>query len=697
MTTPEAKAREEIDRLLLAAGWVLQNKDEFNRNAGTGVAVREFQLPSGPCDYLLFIGGKAAGVIEAKKAGTTLSGVAEQSEKYMAKLPDHLARWADQLILDYESMGDETFFRDMRDPNPRSRRVFAFHKPETLLASLEKGETLRSRLAALPPLDKRGLRDCQIEAVEGLEVSLAKADPRALIQMATGSGKTFTACTFSYRLLKFADAKRILFLVDRNNLGEQTLREFQQFPPPDDGRHFTDLYVIQHLKSRHIDKDASVVITTIQRLYAMLRGQELEEEAEEGSAFEDAGSGEVMPVQYNPDIPIETFDVIITDECHRSIYGQWRQVLEYFDAFVIGLTATPSKHTLGFFAQNLVAEYPYERSVVDGVNVGYEVYRIRTRVGEQGGSVDAGYAVPVRDKRTRKVRYQRIGQSWFRVADAEDDHDLARSADRRARYRSGASGSSPVPVDESLGLVDDYLTRPAAQLGLLMMGHCTAREAAAFFAKIGGINAVGEHPAAPDIGPCTSAGRPDEDIEYTAKELDRSVTVPNQIRAVLQAYKDQLFTDLFPGREWVPKTLIFAKDDNHAEEIVHIARQVFAEGNQFCKKITYRVTGESPRDLIQQFRNDPFPRIAVSVDMIATGTDIKPVEVVMFLRDVKSELYFEQMKGRGCRTIPGADLKSVTRDASAKTRFVLIDANEGASGSPKRTRRHPSRSSASRA
>ena len=257
MTTPEAKAREEIDRLLLAAGWVLQNKDEFNRNAGTGVAVREFQLPSGPCDYLLFIGGKAAGVIEAKKAGTTLSGVAEQSEKYMAKLPDHLARWADQLILDYESMGDETFFRDMRDPNPRSRRVFAFHKPETLLASLEKGETLRSRLAALPPLDKRGLRDCQIEAVEGLEVSLAKADPRALIQMATGSGKTFTACTFSYRLLKFADAKRILFLVDRNNLGEQTLREFQQFRPPDDGRHFTDLYVIQHLKSRHIDKSSS--------------------------------------------------------------------------------------------------------------------------------------------------------------------------------------------------------------------------------------------------------------------------------------------------------------------------------------------------------------------------------------------------------------------------------------------------------
>ncbi|MEP4380735.1 MAG: type I restriction-modification enzyme R subunit C-terminal domain-containing protein [Alphaproteobacteria bacterium] len=574
MTTPEAKAREEIDRLLKAAGWVLQNMDEFNRNAGVGVAVREFSLPSGPCDYLLFIDGKAAGVVEAKPTGHTLSGVSEQSDKYMSKLPDHLASWSDTLLLDYESTGDETFFRDMRDPTPRSRRVFAFHRPETLRASLLDDGTLRSRLAAMPSLDKRGLRDCQIEAIDGLEESLAKADPRALIQMATGSGKTFTACTFSYRLLKFAKAKRILFLVDRNNLGEQTLREYQGYQPPDDGRHFSDLYVTQQLKSPHLDKDASVVITTIQRLYAMLRGEELDEEDEEGSAFEAGDSGEVAPVDYNPDIPIEMFDIIITDECHRSIYGQWRQVLEYFDAFVIGLTATPSKHTLGFFAQNLVSEYPYERSVVDGVNVGYEIYRIRTKVGEAGGTVDADYAVPVRDKRTRKVRYQQI----------------------------------------------------------------------------------------------------DDDLPYTAEQLDRSVTVPNQIRAVLQAYSDSLPTKLFPGRNWVPKTLIFAKDDNHAEEIVHIAREVFGEGNDFCKKITYRTTGDKPRDLIQAFRNDPFPRIAVTVDMIATGTDIKPVEVVMFLRDVKSELYFEQMKGRGCRTMPDADLLSVTPDAGSKTRFVLIDA-----------------------
>ena len=574
MATPEAKAREEIDRLLQAAGWILQDNDRFNRNAGVGVAVREFQLPSGPCDYLLFVNGKAAGVIEAKKAGKTLSGVADQSEKYMSKLPDHLARWSDTLLFDYESTGEETYFRDMRDPKPRSRRVFAFHKPETLLEWLQKGDTLRRRLQAMPPLDTRGLRDCQIEAIEALDASLAKADPRALIQMATGAGKTFTACTFAYRLLKFADAKRILFLVDRNNLGDQALTEFRQYQPPDDGRHFTDLYITQQLKSPHLQKDTSVVITTIQRLYAMLRGEELAEEAEEPSAFEGGAAGEVMPVEYNPDIPIETFDFIVTDECHRSIYGQWRQVLEYFDAFIIGLTATPSKHTLGFFAQNLVAEYPYERSVTDGVNVGYEIYRIRTKVGEAGGTVDADYAVPIRDKRTRKIRYQQIK----------------------------------------------------------------------------------------------------DDIDYTAQELDRSVTVPNQIRTVLQAYKEKLFTELFPGRKWVPKTLIFAKDDHHAEEIVHIAREVFGEGNQFCKKITYLVSGETPKNLIQAFRNDPFPRIAVTVDMIATGTDIKPIEAVIFMRDVKSELYYEQMKGRGCRTIEDADLKAVTPDAKTKTRFVLIDA-----------------------
>jgi len=348
--TPEQQAREQIDGLLLAAGWVLQNNAEFNRNAAEGVAVREFLLAGGPCDYLLFVGGKAAGVIEAKKAGVTLSGVAEQAARYTLALPTHLARWADALVFDYESTGEETYFRDTRDPLPRSRRVFAFHRPQTLNAWLKDGATLRSRLQQMPPLDTAGLRDCQIDAVHGLEASLAQDHPRALLQMATGAGKTFTACTFSWRLLKHAKAHRILFLVDRNNLGDQTLKEYQNYEPPGAGRKFDKTYIVQHLHGNRIDSDAKVVITTIQRLYAMLQGVELDEAAEEGSAFEtwSTADGELRPVAYNPAIPIEQFDFIVTDECHRSIYGLWRQVLEYFDAHLIGLTTTPSKHTLGF-------------------------------------------------------------------------------------------------------------------------------------------------------------------------------------------------------------------------------------------------------------------------------------------------------------------------------------------------------------
>jgi type I restriction enzyme R subunit len=426
----------------------------------------------------------------------------------------------------------------------------------------------------MPPVDPAGLRACQTEAVAGLEHSLARGDPRALIHMATGAGKTWLACAFIYRLIKHAGARRVLFLVDRNNLGDQTLTEFHHYVPPDDNRPFHRLYVVQHLKGAVIDRDAKVVITTIQRLYATLRGEELPAEAEERSAFEEPLDGPPAEVAYNPALPIESFDFVVTDECHRSIYGRWRQVLDYFDAFIIGLTATPSIHTLGFFNRNKVAEYPYERSVVDGVNVDFEVYRIRTRIGDEGGAIPAGYEVPVMDRRTRQRRYEEL----------------------------------------------------------------------------------------------------DAELAYEARQLDRSVTAPNQIRLVLETFRDQLPRELFPGRELVPKTLIFAKDDSHAETITGICREVFGKGNDFCKKITYR-TEDDPRGLIKAFRYDHRFRIAVTVDMIATGTDVKPLEVLIFLRDVKSDLYFEQMKGRGVRTIATADLLQATPDAKeGKQRFIVIDA-----------------------
>ncbi|MFH1057508.1 MAG: DEAD/DEAH box helicase family protein, partial [Pseudomonadota bacterium] len=409
---PETRARVLIDQQLTEAGWVLQDLNQLNLAAGLGVAVREFPTSRGPADYVLFVAGRPAGVVEAKKVGTTLSGVAEQTAKYQEGIPDILPHVPDQPPFAYESTGKEMYFRDQRDPQPRSRPVFHFHRPETLQEWLEQGGTLRARLTALPPLPTAGLRGCQVEAITNLERSFAQDRPRSLIQMATGSGKTVMAVSFIYRLLKFAGARRVLFLVDRRSLAKQTLDEFQQYQTPDDGRRFTDLYNVQRLSSNRLDLVSRVCISTIQRVYSMLcGGSEPDEELEERSGF-DVAPAEEKPreVVYNPAVPIETFDFIVTDECHRSIYHLWRQVLEYFDAYLIGLTATPSKQTIGFFGNNLVMEYNHERAVADGVNVGYEVYRIKTRITEAGSQVEAGYYVDKRDRQTREKRWEQLDE-----------------------------------------------------------------------------------------------------------------------------------------------------------------------------------------------------------------------------------------------------------------------------------------------
>jgi type I restriction enzyme R subunit len=418
---PEDKARSAIDARFVACGWLVQSRDEMNLSAGTGVAVREFATASGPVDYALFVDKRFCGVVEAKPAGTTLSGFSEQAARYIADAPEFLGGDARQRRFEYVASDTETLFRDLADPEPRSRRVFAFHRPETLRRWLSEPDTLRARLRHMPPLVTDGLRQCQIEAIEGLEHSLARDDPRALVQMTMGAGKTFTACTASYRVLAHAGMRRVLFLVDRRNLGNQTATEYAAYRPPGTGRLFPELYGVQKLGPAGLDQSSAIVIATIQRVYSTLTGKELAEEDEDVSAFEQDDEGPKLVV-YNPAIPIETFDLIVTDECHRSIYGTWRQVLEYFDATIVGLTATPSVHTLGFFNRNLVAEYPYERSVVDGVNVGYEVYRIRTRIGEGGSTVQSGYTIPVRDKKTRAERYQTLGRDrsvplrsgWYR-------------------------------------------------------------------------------------------------------------------------------------------------------------------------------------------------------------------------------------------------------------------------------------------
>ncbi len=389
---------EKTAGMLVAAGWLIQNRADANLDAGRGVAIREFALGHGfgEADYLLFVDGQAAGVVEAKKEGSPLVGVETQTQKYSEGIPAALPAPRRPLPFLYQSTGIDTRFTNLLEPNASSRNVFTFHRPETLAEGLRdelanSGSMVKARLASMPPLSPFGLRAAQVTAINALEQSLGQGRRRSLIQMATGAGKTYMACSAIYRLIKFAAARRVLFLVDRGNLGRQTLKEFQTFRTPDDGRIFTELYNVQLLQSSRIDPVAKVCISTIQRLYTMLEGKELDPELDElsGSSLEML-KRPPEPIPYNPGIPIETFDLIVTDECHRSIYNLWRQVLEYFDASLIGLTATPSKQTLGFFHQNLIMEYPFDRAVTDGVNVDFDLYTIRTQISSQGSVIQAG-------------------------------------------------------------------------------------------------------------------------------------------------------------------------------------------------------------------------------------------------------------------------------------------------------------------
>lgn len=571
---PEQLARDSIDAMLEHAGWKVQSKRKIDFSAGLGIAIREYQTDVGPADYVLFIDKKPVGVIEAKPEdwGQKITTVEDQSAGYAtAKL-----KWLsskEALPFVYESTGVVTRFTDRRDPKPRSREVFNFHRPETMGDWLRQSSSIRARLQDPPALDPSGLRACQINAIDRLENSFKDDRPRALIQMATGSGKTYTAITSIYRLLKHANAKRILFLVDTKNLGEQAEQEFMAYVPSDDNRKFTELYNVQRLKSSFVAKDSQVCISTIQRMYSLLKEQELDEAAEEINPAEFVQPKQPVPVVYNEKIPIEFFDFIVIDECHRSIYNLWRQVLEYFDAFLIGLTATPDNRTYGFFRKNVVSEYTHERAVADNVNVGNEVYIIETQRTKYGGRITADQHVERRERLTRRKRWE----------------------------------------------------------------------------------------------------RQDEDVTYSGQEIDREIVNPDQIRTVIRAFRDKL-PEMFPGRTEAPKTLIFAKTDSHADDIIQIAREEFAEGNEFCKKITYK-SDEDPKSVLAQFRNDYHPRVAVTVDMIATGTDVKPLECLLFMRDVKSRNYFEQMKGRGTRTLSHDDLRKVTPSAaSAKTHYVIVDA-----------------------
>lgn len=580
---PEQLARDIIDSALLRSGWIIQDKDKINLNVSSGIVVRYYLTQDGKeTDYVMFLDKKPVGVIEAKREeeGVRMTVHESQSEEYATSKLKYLNN--DPLPFVYESTGEVTRFTDFRDPKPRSRPVFTFHRPETFRLWLKKEKSLRNSLNDIPVLPNEGLRECQILAINKLEKSFKEYKPKALIQMATGSGKTYTAITSIYRLLKFTEAKRILFLVDTKNLGEQAEQEFMSYLPVDDNRKFTELYGVHRLKSSFVPDNSHVYISTIQRLYSILKETELDETAEEENPNESWQPKEPMPVVYNQKIPIEFFDFIVIDECHRSIYNLWMQVLQYFDSFQIGLTATPDNRTYGYFNQNIVSEYNHEQAIADGVNVGHDVYLIETKVTQQGATIEKGEYIERREKLSRRKRWE----------------------------------------------------------------------------------------------------MQDENESYGANQLDKDVVNPNQIRLIVKTFKEML-PEIFKnenrvdenGMFEVPKTLIFAKTDSHADDIINIVREEFGEGNSFCKKITYKNTDEDPKSVLAQFRNDYLPRIAVTVDMIATGTDVRPLECLLFMRDVRSRNYFEQMKGRGTRIISLDDLRKVTPTAKfTKDHFVIVDA-----------------------
>lgn len=573
--TPEERARVIIDEKLQQSGWIIQDMGRINISASLGVAVREYPTSTGPVDYALFVDGKPVGVVEAKKddMGENITIVEGQSGRYANSTfryitTDYNIRFA------YEATGQLTRFTDYEDKKYRSRRVFSFHRPETLLALIAKDDTIRNNMKHFPEFDITGFRKCQITAIQNLDTSFSENRPKALVQMATGAGKTFTAITAAYRLLKYAKMNRILFLVDTKSLGEQAEREFLAYTPNDDNRSFSQLYGVSRLKNSYIPNDVQICISTIQRMYAILKGEEMDESAEEESFFEQKGANSQPEkvVVYNEKYPPEFFDCIIVDECHRSIYNVWNQVLEYFDSFIIGLTATPDKRTFAFFNQNVVSEYSREQAIIDGVNVGEDVFLIETEVTRNGAHL-MKQLIEYRDRLTRAKRWQQM----------------------------------------------------------------------------------------------------DEDIDYDSSSMDRDVVNPSQIRTVIRSFKENLPTQLFPNRREVPKTLIFAKTDSHADDIIQIVREKFGEGNEFCQKITCQ--SDRPETVLSAFRNDYYPRIAVTVDMIATGTDVKPIECLIFMRDVRSKNYFEQMKGRGTRTLEKDDLQKVTPSATEnKDHFVIVDA-----------------------
>ena len=576
---PEEKARILIDEQLAAAGWHITDRDHFTFSQNA-IALTEGLLEgNNEADYLLFVDGKIIGILEAKRNDIDLeTAAAEQAISYTKIIPVEYPKWHPIPKIVLLANGDKILLQDLETGNFVKQSCMP--SPQQCL-KLSGIESFWGGLPELSDTERSKLRSCQLDAITNLESSFRKGANKALIILATGAGKTYTASMAVYRLLTYTPMKRILFLVDRNNLGEQALNEFSTFRLTKNGAPLTDIYIAERLKGNKIDPNVSLTISTIQRLYATLTGSSFKSDEEEDSENLDADAPAVDIDSTKAKLPRDWFDAIIIDECHRSIYGRWKAVLNWFDkAKFIGLTATPSGETLEFFDKNAVVNYTYEQSIADGINVDYSVFRIKTKTSTDGIDIEKGETV-------------------------------------------------------------DVLTRKTGSTITKIM---------------------------------------DEPAHYNVTQLDRAVIQPDHIRQVLEAYKKAVYTEMYTGDlardpdiASLPKTLIFAKSEQHAKRIVEIARDVFTgQAEDFVQTITY--SAGDPQKLIREFRNSKTFRIAVTVTLVATGTDVKPLEVVLFMRDVNAHSLYTQMKGRGCRTINPDQLKAVTPNANGKEQFFLVDA-----------------------
>ena len=582
---PEERARKKIDKQLIDAGWDIVSRIEYVPKSTS--AVKEALMKGNKeSDYLLFVDDKAIAVVEAKKEDDPLGPEVEKQAEDYARTPQNwYGLWYKGLIpLVYMANGRKIYFKNLlNDPDGDYVEISEMHSPKKMLSLINQ----KSDYGALPRLEKNGLRDCQYDAEIGLEKSIKEGKKKNLVILATGSGKTYLACLASYRLLNYTATNRVLFLVDRNNLARQAEAEFSQFDRTEGQQEMSSLYEIKRLK-KESDIKADIVISTIQKLFAVLTGQTLSDdnedaEDEQTTADEEKDEKEVITLGNDLKLPPDYFKLIIVDECHRSIYGKWKAVLDYFsDATIMGLTATPTPEAYAYFDKNVIEEYTYDESVVDGVNVPSRVYRISTEITEHGGAIKSG---------TRFIETSRkSGQTISYVAE--------------------------------------------------------------------------------------------QSVDYDTTQLDRSVVNRDQIRKVLLAYKNAIYEELYPERDknwaYVPKTLIFAKDDNHASEIVEGVKDVFKDEfdnnecpEHFVQKITYS-SGDS-NGLIRALRTEKDFRIAVTVTLVATGTDVRPLEVVLFMKDVRSDVLYIQMKGRGCRVISDDKLREVTPNADTKECYYIVD------------------------